>query len=99
MDFNFTAEQTEFRSTVHDFIENNWVKGAWAARSERWKAARAYESSLADGGWLTMSWPEDYGGGGATYWEQMIFNEESALASAPSGGQGADRDCRRSGGQ
>ena len=91
MDFNFTAEQTEFRSTVHDFIENNWVKGAWAARSERWKAARAYESSLADGGWLTMSWPEDYGGGGATYWEQMIFNEESALASAPSGGQGADR--------
>ncbi len=91
MDFNFTTEQTEFRSTVHDFIENNWVKGAWAARSERWKAARAYESSLADGGWLTMSWPEDYGGGGATYWEQMIFNEESALANAPSGGQGADR--------
>ena len=91
MDFNFTTKQTEFRSTVHDFIENNWVKGAWAARSERWKAARAYESSLADGGWLTMSWPEDYGGGGATYWEQMIFNEESALANAPSGGQGADR--------
>ena len=91
MDFNFTSKQTEFRTTVHAFIEDNWVKGAWAARSERWKAARAYESSLADGGWLTMSWPEDYGGGGATYWEQMIFNEESALANAPSGGQGADR--------
>jgi alkylation response protein AidB-like acyl-CoA dehydrogenase len=38
-----------------------------------------------------MSWPQEYGGGGATYFEQMIFAEESTFATAPAGGQGADR--------
>jgi alkylation response protein AidB-like acyl-CoA dehydrogenase len=38
-----------------------------------------------------MSWPKEYGGGGASYFEQLIFAEESTYAGAPTGGQGADR--------
>ena len=91
MDFEFTDEQKSFRLNVHKFISEQWTRGALQRDTTRWQAAREYEGSLADGGWLTMSWPEAYGGGGATYWEQMIFNEESAMANAPSGGQGADR--------
>ena len=31
---------------------------------------------LADKGWLTMAWPAEYGGGGASIARQMVFNEE-----------------------
>ncbi|MEX1021587.1 MAG: acyl-CoA dehydrogenase family protein, partial [Dehalococcoidia bacterium] len=38
-----------------------------------------------------MAWPQEYGGRAASHWQQMIFAEESAIAGAPTGGQGADR--------
>ena len=35
--------------------------------------------------WLTMSWPEAYGGRGASHIEQLIYNEEMSWAGAPLG--------------
>ena len=34
-------------------------------------------------GWLTLSWPEQYGGRGASMMEQLIFTDEAAVAGAP----------------
>jgi alkylation response protein AidB-like acyl-CoA dehydrogenase len=34
-------------------------------------------------GWLTLSWPEQYGGRGASMLEQLIFTDEAAVAGAP----------------
>jgi alkylation response protein AidB-like acyl-CoA dehydrogenase len=34
-------------------------------------------------GWLTLSWPEEYGGRGGSTLEQLIFADEAALAGAP----------------
>jgi acyl-CoA dehydrogenase len=34
-------------------------------------------------GWLTLSWPAEYGGRGASAMEQLIFTDEAALAGAP----------------
>jgi 3-oxocholest-4-en-26-oyl-CoA dehydrogenase alpha subunit len=34
-------------------------------------------------GWLTLSWPTQYGGRGASMLEQLIFTDEAAAAGAP----------------
>jgi alkylation response protein AidB-like acyl-CoA dehydrogenase len=38
---------------------------------------------MADAGWAAVSWPEEYGGRGATPLEQLVFVEETAQARAP----------------
>ena len=37
---------------------------------------------LADKGWLTLAWPEEYGGAGASHMMQVIFAEEMAYHRA-----------------
>jgi alkylation response protein AidB-like acyl-CoA dehydrogenase len=44
---------------------------------------RAWQRKLNERGWAGLSWPEQYGGSGATLFEQAIFSEELARASAP----------------
>ena len=92
MDFSWNEEQTLFREQVRSFIREQWSEGARLREDlERNERVREYQRQLADAGWLTMAWPEEYGGSSASYIEQMIFAEESTFAQAPTGGQGADR--------
>ena len=94
MDFKLTAEDRAFRSEVREFIRANWgmgdtVAGIAAESDEDFARSRAFEKKLAERGWLTMAWPQEYGGGGASHVRQMIFREECASHGAPgSGGQG-----------
>ena len=44
---------------------------------------RAWQRKLNERGWAGLSWPEQYGGAGATLFEQAIFSEELARAGAP----------------
>ncbi len=95
MDFSWTDEQREFRARVRAFIDEHWrntsAEGGYSEDGSRGERVKRYQARLAEHGWLTMAWPKEYGGGGASYFEQMIFSEESTHASAPGGGQGADR--------
>jgi alkylation response protein AidB-like acyl-CoA dehydrogenase len=92
VEFQFTKEQEAFRGEVQEFIANNWTPPpptAHAGDEVTNAAGRVFEQRLAEKGWLTMAWPKDYGGLGASHMDQMIFREESAYAGAPgSGGQG-----------
>jgi len=45
---------------------------------------RSWQRKMAEGGWLGITWPEEYGGKGLGAAEQSIFNEEAARATAPS---------------
>jgi alkylation response protein AidB-like acyl-CoA dehydrogenase len=45
---------------------------------------RSWQRKLAEGGWLGITWPEEFGGQGLGPTEQSIFNEEAARATAPS---------------
>jgi len=44
---------------------------------------RAWQRRLNERGWAGLSWPEEFGGAGATQVEQAIFYEEIARAGAP----------------
>jgi alkylation response protein AidB-like acyl-CoA dehydrogenase len=44
---------------------------------------KAVVRQMGADGWLTLSWPEKYGGRGASMLEQLIFTDEAAIAGAP----------------
>src|SRR5664279_5464984 len=38
---------------------------------------------MGSDGWLTLGWPQEYGGRGGSMLEQLIFTDEAAVAGAP----------------
>ena len=89
MDFGFSQEDREFRDQVRSFIAQEWTAPPEEASAEEADAVvRAYDKRLAAHGWLTMAWPEEYGGRGASHVQQMIYREEASLAGAPMDVQG-----------
>ena len=47
------------------------------------EALRAWNHTLADGGWAAPSWPVEYGGRGASVEEQLVYLEETDRVRAP----------------
>ena len=48
-----------------------------------WELRLAWERELAEGGWLGITWPVEYGGRGGTLEEELVFLEEHFRARAP----------------
>ena len=93
MDFIFSEEDEAFRREAVDFVDRELP---WDWRTEVVDAeepgdavkVRQFKKRLADRGWLTMAWPEEYGGLGAPHIRQMVFNEEMAYRGVPAGDAG-----------
>ncbi|MEV0084042.1 acyl-CoA dehydrogenase family protein [Saccharopolyspora sp. NPDC050642] len=49
--------------------------------------SRAFVRKLADRGWLTPHWPEEYGGGGQGAWQHFVLGEEMWKRGEPRGPQ------------
>ena len=56
--------------------------GRWPEEQD-WDFTREMRRKLARRGWLTMHWPEEYGGQGASPVRSTIFNEEMSYNRAP----------------
>ena len=93
MEFRLTPAQEAFREEVRQFIREHW-RSAEAADTEpegSWPRVRAFTRKLAGRGWLTLAWPEEYGGRAAGHLTQLVYNEEMAYHGAPATTQGVDR--------
>ena len=73
MDFVFSPEQEQLRLRIREFIAS--VPNDPEATSDD-SPNRAMERALAANGWLTIAWPKEYGGQGASHMDQLIFKEE-----------------------
>ena len=87
MDFRFTSEDEAFRQQVAEFIQAelpaNWEgEGRYPEESD-WDFALEIRKKMADRGWLTMHWPEEYGGQAASQIRSAIFSEELTYNRAP----------------
>ena len=86
MDFGWTEEDEAFRSEVIEFIRQE-LPPDWGQQAEaeggRDDFEREFARKLGSKGWLTPSWPVEYGGKGWSIIQQMIFNEELAKHKAP----------------
>ena len=89
MDFRFTPEDEAFRVEIRGFVKAEWPGGTGDASvdsDEEYESERAFEKKLAERGWLTLAWPAEHGGAGATNIRQAIMKEECSYFRAPLGG-------------
>jgi len=84
VDLSLTDSEAAFRDEVRSWLEENHPgpapEGDDAAEFE---FRRAWQKRMHEAGWAGISWPEEYGGKGATLIEQSIFNEELARQRVP----------------
>jgi alkylation response protein AidB-like acyl-CoA dehydrogenase len=89
MDFRFSEEQERLRQEVRQFLEQElpgWADGAsdgLAALVPGYLYFPEFERKLGARGWLGLSWPVEYGGGGLTPIDQLVVDEELAAYGAP----------------
>jgi alkylation response protein AidB-like acyl-CoA dehydrogenase len=90
VDFRLTDEENRFRDELRRFLEDelpNWWKGIFVDDERVMPFTRDFCGKLADRGWLTMAWPEEHGGAGASVWLQAVVREEMWAVEEPRGPQ------------
>ncbi len=83
MDLTLSPSEEAFRDEVRSWLAEHHPGAAPEDENEAFEFARRWQRKLHDGGWAGVSWPEQYGGRGATLIEQAIFYEEMVRAKAP----------------
>ena len=77
-------------------LQDTPAEAAFRARLRAWLSAnaphiegrgvdalKAWQKKLYDAGWLGLNWPREYGGQGASFREQVVYNEEVIRAQTP----------------
>ena len=86
MDFELSPSEREFRDEVRSWLAANKPRDE-APAGEGQRAfidrRRAWQKKLFEAGYVGITWPKEYGGRGAGFMEQLIFNDEMILAKAP----------------
>jgi alkylation response protein AidB-like acyl-CoA dehydrogenase len=87
VDFRDTPEEAEFRAELRSWFTDN-LPSDWSERTPQVgrfdvDEARAWSKKLYDAGYVGLTWPKEYGGGGAPHTHQGIYLEESARIGAP----------------
>jgi alkylation response protein AidB-like acyl-CoA dehydrogenase len=85
MDLTDTEAEAAFRAECRAWLEANVPDEPLPSGDTREGFARhlEWEKRLFADRWSVVSWPESYGGRGATLWEWLIFEEEYYRAGAP----------------
>lgn len=83
MDFAWTPEQTELRTQARKVAEeavarlgrfnDSWINGF----------SKEFAKEMAAHGWIGMTWPTEFGGGGQPDINRLIVGEELIAAGAP----------------
>jgi alkylation response protein AidB-like acyl-CoA dehydrogenase len=83
VDLTLSPQEESFRNELRGWLEENHPGSEPEGDEAAFKFRLEWQRKLADAGWAGISWPEEYGGRGATLIEQALFNEEVARAKAP----------------
>jgi alkylation response protein AidB-like acyl-CoA dehydrogenase len=91
MDLSVTPEQETLRAEVRAWLKDNmpreWTRRVMATsdvpRPEAYDFLRKWQHKMAEAGWIGLTWPKEYGGRGLTFMEELIVQEEMAIAKAP----------------
>ena len=73
------------RSDVRAFVAGELDAGRFVPRVDSWLSGfdPDFTARLADRGWIGMTWPQQYGGGGRTGIERYVVLEELLAAGTP----------------
>ena len=83
MDFSWTPEQDELRETARQVAADGVA--AYGRFNDSWINGYSKEFSkvLAEHGWIGLTWPTEFGGGGKPPIDRLIVGEEMIKAGAP----------------
>ncbi|MGW1718338.1 acyl-CoA dehydrogenase family protein [Streptomyces sp. NPDC002156] len=89
MDISYPPETEAFRTEVRAFLAETLPPG-WKGigaldEEEAWAFSRDWRRLLAERRYLSLTWPEEYGGRGLSKLHQVVLMEELALAGVPFG--------------
>jgi len=90
MDYEMGREVAALRSELRDLVATNVpidYLGAFTADPTDLEIAQTFCGVLAERGLLCMAWPEEFGGRGASSWEQTAVREEMWALHEPRGAQ------------
>jgi len=87
MHLAYTASQealrADLRSYFADLMTDDISERLESRDGEYGVAYREVVRRLGDDGWLALGWPVEYGGGGRSTLDQLIFMDEAATAGCP----------------
>ncbi|HEU4705672.1 MAG TPA: acyl-CoA dehydrogenase family protein [Solirubrobacterales bacterium] len=84
MDLTLSPSEEEFRDEVRGWLQENHPGAEPEAGLDQVMAFRRdWQRKLHEAGWAGISWPQEYGGRGATMIEQAIFAAEATRQEAP----------------
>lgn len=91
MDFNDTPEEAEYRVKVRAWLEENAPKGVKSASlgdedDSQLDACKAWQAKKAAAGYAQIRWPKEWGGGGGTTIQSVIFGQEESRLGVNLGG-------------
>ena len=84
MDLTLSPNEQAFRDELRGWLSENHPGEEPAGDEAAFTFRIAWQKQLHAAGYAGLSWPEEYGGKGATLIEQAIYGEEMARAKAPS---------------
>ncbi|HET8992180.1 MAG TPA: acyl-CoA dehydrogenase family protein [Rhodococcus sp. (in: high G+C Gram-positive bacteria)] len=89
MDINYTPEQQRLREELREYFADLMTeerREALAATTGEYGSGNVYREvvqQMGKDGWLTLGWPEEFGGQNRPAMDQLIFSDEAAIAGAP----------------
>jgi alkylation response protein AidB-like acyl-CoA dehydrogenase len=89
MDFQYGEREERLRKEIREFVRENIPPDHRAGMAEEehfdevWEFSLSMSKKLSEKGWLTMTWPKEYGGMGASLWEQILYFEECRYWGIP----------------
>ncbi|WP_116043949.1 acyl-CoA dehydrogenase family protein [Amycolatopsis palatopharyngis] len=81
MDFALNEDQQQLRNAVRE-IAATYSDDYWAERDTKHEFPWEFYNTFAEGGWLGIAIPEEYGGGGLGVLEASLLLEEVAASGA-----------------
>jgi alkylation response protein AidB-like acyl-CoA dehydrogenase len=93
MEFGWSETEREYRAALRDFIDREvpgWRETPVHRRvltPEDKARVTDFTAKLAERGWLTPSWPREYGGEEQSAWQSVILSEEMWSVGEPRGSQ------------
>lgn len=92
MDFNDTKEEAAYRVEVRAWLDQNAIRKADAkdlplpkTLEEVLKLSKAWQAKKAEAGYACITWPKEWGGGGGTPIQNVIYSQEEAGYAVPGG--------------
>ncbi|MDD7812806.1 acyl-CoA dehydrogenase family protein [Mycobacterium sp. CSUR Q5927] len=89
MQISYTPAQEELRAELRSYFTGLMTperREALSSTQGEYGTGNVYRETVAQmgkDGWLTLSWPTEYGGQARSSMEQLIFTDEAAIAGAP----------------